>query len=296
MIKVLSLFNGISCARMAIEQVMPIKVFYCEIDKWANKVTQTLYPNDTALGNVVNLDISNLGDVDLIIGGPPCQSFSLAGSKKGMKKGLVEITTLEKYEKIQGPETQSCVFWEFVKIIKGIQKLNPNVKFICENVKMANKWKTVITNALGVEPILINSKLVSAQDRKRLYWCNFPVDQPQDAQISFSSILEDGFTERDKSLVVLAHVGSATKERYINMKIHQMVCLEKPVNSLENYSFRKLYPIECMKLQTIPKDKISEILSLGFSKSRLFILIGNAFTVNVIMHIFKSYLKTKKFL
>lgn len=213
---VLSLFDGMSCGQQALERV-GIKVdkyFASEIDKYAIKVTQANYPDTVQLGSVVDVNVFDLPKIDLLIGGSPCQSFSFAGKRKGMStKCETEILTLEHYLELKNQgfefEGQSYLFWEYMRILRDIQKINPDVKFLLENVEMGEKWEKVLSRAIGVNGIHINSALVSAQNRKRIYWTNIGmipgglfgdlvsiIEQPKDKGILLKDILENEVDEK----------------------------------------------------------------------------------------------------
>ena len=151
---VLSLFDGMSCGQIALNRsgIKYDNYFASEIDKWAIQVTQKNYPNTIQLGDVTKIKGSDLPKIDLVMGGSPCQGFSLAGKKLNFE------------------DPRSKLFFEFVRIIK---ELKPTY-FLLENVKMKKEWRDIITNELGCHPILINSSVVSAQNRERLYWTNIP--------------------------------------------------------------------------------------------------------------------------
>ena len=178
----LSLFNGISGLHLALDkaQINVEQVYYSEIDKFANKVTEQRYPNDIALGDVTkwkewDIDWSS---VDLVSAGFPCQSWSVAGQQQGDK------------------DERGMLFWTTLDIIKTVLEHNPKAKFLMENVKMKKDFEQYITHhtteALGyVEKTLINSALVSAQNRNRYYWTNFEVTQPEDKGILLKDIIED---------------------------------------------------------------------------------------------------------
>lgn len=175
---VLSLFDGMSCGQIALERA-GIKVdnyFACEIDKFAIKVTQTNYPNTKQLGSVTDLigtDIL-LPKIDLLIGGSPCQGFSFAGKQLNFE------------------DPRSKLFFEFVRILEEIRLVNPNVKFLLENVRMKKEYQHVISKYLGVEPIEVNSALVSAQNRRRLYWTNIQgFEMPEDKGILLKDIVHE---------------------------------------------------------------------------------------------------------
>lgn len=197
-LNVLSLFDGMSCGRLALERAgLDVEMYFSsEVDKYAIQVADANYPVDkwTRLGDVREVDTSIFPEIDLLIGGSPCQSFSFAGKRKGMStKCDIEITTLEQYMALREEgfefQGQSYLFWEYMRILRD---LKPKY-FLLENVVMTKKWERVLSDAIGVEPIMINSALLSAQNRKRLYWTNIPnVTQPEDLGLVLNDILEDG--------------------------------------------------------------------------------------------------------
>ena len=209
---VLSLFDGMSCGRQALERIgIKVDNYYAsEIDKYAITVTMANYPNTKQLGSVVDVKGSDLPKIDLLLGGSPCQSFSFAGKRKGMStKCETEILTLEHYLELKEEgyefEGQSYLFWEYMRLLNEVK---PKY-FLLENVMMGKKWQSILTKAIGVEPIVINSSLVSAQNRKRLYWTNIGlesnglfgdlksiIEQPIDKGILLKDILEDEVDEK----------------------------------------------------------------------------------------------------
>ena len=213
---VLSLFDGMSCGQQALERC-GFKVdnyFASEIDKYAIKVTMANYPNTIQLGSVVDVNGYDLPKIDLLIGGSPCQSFSFAGKRKGMStKDEQEILTLEHYLQLKSEgyefEGQSYLFWEYMRLLNELRSKNPDVYFLLENVEMGEKWEKVLCKAIGVNGIHINSVLVSAQNRKRIYWTNIGmqpsglfgdmqsiIDQPKDKGILLKDILESEVDEK----------------------------------------------------------------------------------------------------
>jgi len=173
---VLSLFDGSSCGQVALERC-GIKVdnyFASEIDKWGIKITQKNYPNTIQVGDVNFVSAKVVPDIDLILAGSPCQGFSFSG------KGLAF------------DDPRSALFFEFVRILEECRRYNPNVKFLLENVRMKQEYQDIISGYLGVEPVAINSSLVSAQNRYRLYWCNWDITQPEDKGLSLKDILVEG--------------------------------------------------------------------------------------------------------
>ena len=209
---VLSLFDGMSCGQQALERagIKLDQYFASEIDKYAIKVTMANYPNTIQLGSVVNVKGCDLPKIDLLIGGSPCQSFSFAGKRKGMAtKDEIEIHTLDHYLQFKNDgyefEGQSYLFWEFMRILNQVK---PKY-FLLENVMMGEKWERILSRAIGVNPIEINSALVSAQNRRRLYWTNIGIkpaglfgdlesiiQQPKDEGILLKDILETEVDEK----------------------------------------------------------------------------------------------------
>lgn len=209
---VLSLFDGMSCGQIALTNLgcFPGKYYASEVDKFAIQQTRHVFPDTIHIGDVTRVDVSQLDKIDLIIGGSPCQSFSFAGKQAGMATTEnIDVTDLDQYLdlKIRGFEFtgQSYLFWEYMRILTEVRKYNPGVKFLLENVAMSKKWEAVLTNAIGVDPVMINSNLVSAQNRKRLYWTNIAqITQPEDEGVFIRDILEDDVNEKyyvsDKAL------------------------------------------------------------------------------------------------
>ena len=174
---VLSLFDGQSCGQIALKElgIIPDKYYASEIDKHAIAQTQLNFPNTIQLGSVADVDVSKLEPIQLLLGGSPCQSFSFAGKRNGMSTTEnEEIYTLDRYLQLKSEgfqfEGQSYLFWEYMRILTDIRKYNPDVKFLLENVEMGDKWERVLSEAIGIRPVHINSALVSAQNRRRLYW------------------------------------------------------------------------------------------------------------------------------
>lgn len=180
--KALSLFNGISGLHLALDKsgIEVDTLYYAEIDKFANKVTETQYPNDIPLGDVTKWEDWDIdwSEIDLVTAGFPCQAWSIAGKGLGDK------------------DERGMLFWTTLDIISKVMQNNPKAKFILENVKMKKEFEEYITHhtsqALGeVTKTLINSALVSAQNRNRFYWTNFEISQPKDEGLVLSDIVED---------------------------------------------------------------------------------------------------------
>ena len=210
-IRVLSLFDGMSCGQIALKElgIKVDKYYASEIDKHAIKQTQLNFPNTIQLGSVTEVDARELGHVDLLIGGSPCTNFSFAGRRNGMNTTTnEEIYTLDRYIELkkQGFEFdgESFLFWEYMRILGEVRETNPNVFFFLENVEMGEKWESVLTKAIDIPGVHINSALVSAQNRRRIYWTNIKtkteglfgwtvpdIEQPEDRGIMLQDVLED---------------------------------------------------------------------------------------------------------
>lgn len=276
---VLSLFDGISCGQVALNRIgIKYDSYYAsEIDKHAIQITQYNYPNTIQLGDVINIKGEDLPKIDLLIGGSPCQSFSNAGNGSGF-------------------EGKSGIFWEYVRLL---EELKPSY-FLLENVKMKKEWVKIITEAIGVEPIKINSNLLSAQNRERLYWTNIPnITQPENKNIFIEDILDNEFDEKYwlkprnsellRNKVDLTNAPNVCCIDVYNKKFkvdRKSPTLTLPHhNSLRLYQngrIRKLTPEECEKLQTLPVG----YTNAGVSDIHRYSSIGNGWTVDVIAHIF----------
>ena len=214
--RVLSLFDGMSCGHIALRDmgIIPEVYYASEIDKFAIAQTQLNFPETIQLGSVTELDATKLGHIDLLIGGSPCQSFSFAGKRVGMATtDKEEIYTLERYLELKRGgfqfEGQSYLFWEYMRILNEVRQTNPDVLFLLENVEMGKKWEKILSDAIGIQGVHINSALVSAQTRKRIYWTNIrtrmqdmfgtPVSDiplPKDRNIYLKDILLDEVDEK----------------------------------------------------------------------------------------------------
>ena len=323
---VLSLFDGMSCGQLALKE-LGIKVdnyYASEIDKYAMQITQKNFPDTIQLGDVTQVNnphtnpidsYVDLPQIDLLLGGSPCQGFSFAGKQ------------------LNFDDPRSALFFEFVRLLK---ECNPKY-FLLENVRMKKEYQDIISEHLGVEPITINSALVSAQNRVRLYWTNIPnLTEPDDKNIVLKDILGldasepmlsnvyGGFKEKNprvhygKSVTIRTasgggHIpsvklkkGAALRGRSFDQHgnptdwktgTHKQVLEARKDNkanaitsatkdSVVAYSkeeYRKLTPLECERLQTVP-DGYTE----GVSNTQRYRMLGNGWTVEVIKHILKE--------
>ena len=268
---VLSLFDGMSCGQLALD-ALGIKVnnyFASEIDPYAMQIAKKNYPDTKHIGSVLDVKGSDLPRIDLLIGGSPCQSFSNAGDGSGL-------------------DGKSKLFWEFVRVLKETKP----TYFLLENVKMKKEWEKIITDTLGVEPIAINSRLLTAQNRPRLYWTNIPnVIQPIDRGIVLKDILQDQVEEKfylsDKAIDYMSRLrnGKPRWEYHTNPLDGKSACLTANMYKGVPYGVikelkRRLTPIECERLQSVP-DNYTE----GVSNTQRFKMLGNGWTIDVIAHI-----------
>ena len=314
-ITVLSLFDGISCGRIALERagIKVNKYYASEIDKNAIQISRNNYKDIIQLGDIKSIDediIKSIGKIDLVLGGSPCQGFSRAG------RGL-------NFE-----DSRSKLFFNFVDILNIVKKYNPNVKFLLENVQMKKEWIEVINEYMGVEAININSKLVSAQNRPRLYWTNINFKPIEDKNIKLTDILEDAefdYIEHegvrvcksisDNSRKLISNINGeiiikqAVKKGYIvanngdgiNLSFplsesrrgrvikEKSNCLDTQCNICVYYNgnIRRLTVKEMEKLQTLPVGYTKGVTDKARIKA-----IGNGWTVDVVSHILRGILWT----
>jgi DNA-cytosine methyltransferase len=294
---VLSGFDGMSCGQIALHRAR-IEVdnyFASEIDKYAIKVTQANFPSTKQLGDIQKVTKAQTGQIDLLIGGSPCQGFSFAGKQ------------------LNFDDPRSKLFFEFVRLK---EELKPRY-FLLENVKMKKESQDIISKCMGCQPVLINSSLVSAQNRQRLYWTNIPFEIPKDKEVMLADILESGFTDREKSYCLdanyfrggnlkryfqrssrqLVFTGAAKRGRYnadgkttnqqlelrFDGKTNALTTTQKttlPAN-LKDLTYRKLTVTECERLQTVPEGYTNHV-----SNTQRYKMLGNGWTVDVISSIF----------
>lgn len=278
-IVVLSLFDGMSCGRIALERAgIKVKKYYAsEIDKHAQIVSAANYPDIIRLGDITKWQEWKIEKPDLIMGGSPCQGFSFAG------KGL------------NFNDLRSKLFFTFVDILKHYK---PKY-FLLENVKMKKEYQKVISDCLGVEPIEINSALVSAQNRKRLYWTNIPgVSQPKDKGILLKDIIEKEkvkgaeITTRfyKKQPGTLAFINARKNIRKVFQKSKTLTASGQIITNtgatnlfITNKYIRQLTVVECERLQTVPDNFTAHV-----SNTQRYKMLGNGWTVDVIAHIFRG--------
>ena len=309
---VLSLFDGMSCGQIALRElgIEVDKYFASEIDKHAIAQTQLNFPDTIQLGNVTDVRAKDLPKIDLLLGGSPCQGFSFAGRQLNFN------------------DPRSALFFEYVRILTEIREINPDVKFLLENVRMKREYQDIISAQLGLRPVLINSERVSAQNRERLYWSNIrtrqidqsgtigtAIPQPEDLGLFFRDIMEEDVPdnyylseevvanrirhkERNKNkgngfgMVVRTLNDKSTAICVGGRGIYDLVSVTEPKRTNQDDQvikqterIRRYTPTECSRLQTIP-----EWYRWECSNTQQYKMLGNGWTVKVIMHILQ-YLK-----
>ena len=280
-INVLSLFDGISCGHIALDKAgIPINKYYAsEIDKYAIKVTNKNYPETINLGDVTTVSGELFTEkIDLLIGGSPCQGFSQAGKMKNFD------------------DPRSKLFWEYVRIL---QEVKPKY-FLLENVVMKQEWQDIISEALGVKPIMIDSSLTSAATRKRLYWTNIPgVGQPEDLGITFGDIRERGVSEgsiyyTDKGLdwirrhenrtgKTLRIIGDSDKMQMLEASMYKKYSSQRFFGIEDTHGLRYITVTECERCMNVP-DGYTDCCS----NTQRYKQLGNGWEVNTITHIFRT--------
>lgn len=293
--KVLSLFDGISCARVALERAgIAVEAYYAsEIDKYAIAISKKNYPDIIQLGSVTEVRVREPEDeflhsacispswkIDLMIGGSPCQDLSIAKLKRTGLQG-----------------EKSNLFYEYVRILKEVK---PKY-WILENVaSMKKDQQEIISEILGVKPIMIDAGLLSAQTRKRLFWTNIPgIKLPEDEGLVLKDIMIKGEVDskywyhyplkklgEDKGVCAIMQFNNNEMHKRIHNPLFKCptltTCrgggLQKKV--LQNGNARKLTPLEYERLQGLPDN-----YTHSFADSHRYNTIGNAFNVDVIAHI-----------
>lgn len=288
-INVLSLFDGISCGQVALERagIKVDKYYASEIDKSCIKITQKNFPNTIQLGDISKIteeQLNSIMPIDIIMGGSPCQDLSIYKFDRG------EVTGLN--------GEKSGLFYHYARILKYVKPKH----FLLENVPMEVKWENMITQILGVSPIMINSNLVCAADRKRLYWTNIPnVKLPEDKKLMIRDIIlpakevdekywyNKDFTyngDDEKVQCTLHMKGHRHMKEVYNQNYKSSTLttcnggnIQKKV--YQNGRCRKFTPLEYERLQTLP-DNYTE----GICDTARYSTIGNGWTVDIIAHIF----------
>lgn len=299
-LNVLSLFDGISCGRLALEKanIKVNKYYASEIDKHTIKVAQHNFPDTIQVGDVKNLKSEDFKDIDLVIGGSPCQGFSFSGKQLNFE------------------DPRSKLFFEFVRLVKEI---NPKY-FLLENVVMKQEYQDIISESLGVEPIKLNSSLTSAQNRVRLYWTNFDIKPPIDQGIKLEDILENTDMlspsairgrRLNKATILGRRLNESGKRQDYNKDIPITQCLEVRATNTDKSNclttvakdtvltpmpigrhkdaynkklpYRNYTKIERCRLMNLPDNYCDPI-----SNNQTVKATGNGWEVGMITHIFKE--------
>jgi site-specific DNA-cytosine methylase len=275
---VVSLFDGMSCGQLALERAGVSYSGYMasEIDRWAIQVCRHNFPATVHLGDVTALSSNDLPRPDLLIGGSPCQGFSYAGKMR------------------QFDDPRSRLFFEYVRLLEELQPR----WFLLENVVMPKDSQDIISGHLGVQPVCINSSLVSAQNRNRLYWTNIPVSVPIDRGLRFGDIREHGVPERyyytDKAMQWLKKESERTgkalrvwsdsdKVQMLEASMYKKYSSQRFFGIPDTNGLRYITPTECERAQTVPDGYTSTV-----SDTQRYKMLGNGWTVEVIAHIFRG--------
>lgn len=284
---VLSLFDGISTGQLALQRsgILYEHYFASEIDTYAIRVTNNNFPLTIQIGDIQALQGKFLPEIYLMMGGSPCTGFSSSG------KG-------ENFD-----HKDSKLFFEYARLLKEVK---PKY-FLLENVRMKKEWRDKISGIIGVEPLEIDSALVSAQRRKRLYWTNIPgITQPNNKNITFGNVREHGVTTANHYYTPKA-LDWFEMQRLITGKAMRIWTQDFKTQTVESNFYRKYgrqnyfgvpdilngfnqyrftTPRECERLQTIPDDyTLYGYEGLPISDTQRYKMIGNAWTVDVIAHI-----------
>jgi DNA-cytosine methyltransferase len=282
---VLSLFDGMSCGQLALKK-LGIKIdnyFASEIDKYAISVTKYNFPKTIHIGSVVDVKASQLPTIHLLIGGSPCQGFSFAGKQ------------------LNFDDPRSKLFFEYVRLLK---ELKPKY-FLLENVVMKKEYQDIITKHLGVEPIMINSSLISSQNRKRLYWTNIPnIKEPEDKELTFGDIreydVEDNFYYSEQAMRwIHSHEKRKnkklriwtddTKVQMLEASMHKKYSSQRFFGIEDKKGLRYITPLECERAQTVPDNyTLMSSKDKKCSNTQRYRMLGNGWTIDVISHILKD--------
>ena len=305
-INIVSLFDGMSCGQIALNKVsrLPYRYYASEIHEPSILVTQSNFPKTIQLGDVRNINKSIVrmffSDVFIMFGGSPCGNLSSAGKKEGMitLDGL-DITSLADYERKKREnypfKGQSYLFWEYVRLLRLIK---PRY-FVLENVVLkgnVKKWEKIISDALGVQPIRINSSLLTAQNRDRLYWTNIPgVTVPEDKNILLSDVIRGGYSGFGIRNNELKNSDKRWEPRGTTRKDFKSNCLTTSERcrmiTMKNGTQRKLTVEECELLQGIDEGYTNV---LGVTNTERFKMLGNGWSIPVIEHILSFIPEFKK--
>lgn len=284
---VLSLFDGMACCRIALERAgIEVEKYYAsEIDKHAIKVAQANWPGNIQLGDVTKWQEWDIdwSSIDLVTGGFPCQAWSMAGKQLGDK------------------DERGMLFWTMLDVMKKVREHNPNAHFLIENVKMKREFEEYITHhteqALGeVHKILINSALVSAQNRQRYYWTSFPCTQPDDKDVGACDAIDSCHdwmpcvvgTSACRDIRKTGNkFGCLTANYFKGVLAAGRPFLASPSLIGKELAsgmvgHRMLTSIECERLQTVPDNYTAHV-----SNTQRYKMLGNGWTVDVIVHLLK---------
>jgi site-specific DNA-cytosine methylase len=298
---VVSFFDGISCGQLALirARIKYNKYLASEIHQKSIDITKKNFPNTIQIGDITNQSADKIlkicgNNVSLLLSGFPCQGFSICGKRTGLDiEENVMIETLEQYLQLKNENFKfngtSYLFWESIRLHK---ELNPKY-FFYENTKMKEKWKKIISKALGVEPVLINSSLFSAQNRERYYWTNIPIPQTiEDKGLTLSQIIPGAIAagrhgRKMKNNPVKSKKGYSMVETVSHTD--KAYCITTSPGTSSYYKIlgiKHIYtPKHCEVLQTLP---IGYTYIKGLCDTDRIKAIGNGWTIDVVSHFFKN--------
>ena len=277
--RVLSLFDGIACGRVALGHAgIPVESYLAsEVDEPAIRVAMANWPDIVLLGDVTGIKAKDIPPVDLLIGGSPCQGFSNAG------KGL------------NFNDPRSRLFFEYARILKEVRP----TWFLLENVVMKQEWQDVISDVLGVRPILIDSRLTAAAVRRRLYWTNIPnIEQPADRGITFGDVRERGvpmgsiyYSEKAMDWIRrhemrtgkrLRIIGDSDKMQMLEATMYKKYSSQRFYGIEDTHGLRYITPLECERCMNLPDEYTAHVCDTQRYKQ-----LGNGWEVEAVAHIFR---------
>jgi len=259
-----------SCGQVALKRAgIPVASYFAsEIDKPAIQVAKNNFPDIIHIGDVTKIEVKNLPRIDLVLAGSPCQGFSFAGGQLAFD------------------DPRSKLFFNFIDALDYLEQENPDILFMLENTKMRTEFLDIITEYTGVDPVLLNSSLVSAQSRARYYWVNWKIKTPVDRGILLRDVLEDaptppaGLAIRDKSKCLrVGGRGSAFGDRH-----EWDIPFKRVSGGVGTHAVTRRYSVtECERLQTLPDG-----YTAGVSDTQRFKMLGNGWTVDMIIELLRS--------
>jgi DNA (cytosine-5)-methyltransferase 3A len=323
-INVFAMFDGLRGGAIVFDKLgVPINEYYSsEIDKNAIKIGRKNYPKCVELGDITEINVFDLDPIDIILMGFPCKNLSMQGNKEGMTtEESVDILSLDQYLKLKESgfkfKGESWLFWEGVRCLRDAQSVNPDVKFMIENVVMADKWADLITKELGVKPVVSCASDLLAASRPRMYWANWAI-KPLIKSLGATSSIKDIMVSEDESFnhiymlnerfdvlvpsgakglgktKLLYHKASRRQGYQVFATSHKLECIDTcagggrtPFLMLDSGRIRYAHPIELERCLGLP-DNYTEGVATGNRKKA----IGNGWAIDVVVHNIQQLLNT----